>query len=74
MLWFHSHDFFFFFLKTKAASVADTVAVNPNGIKTLSANGLNTFFINDKPGFSNGRGSLPKNSPNCTTSDSWVLC
>ena len=72
MLWFHSHDFFFFL--TKAASVADTVAVNPNGIKTLSANGLNTFFINDKPGFSNGQGSLPKNSPNCTTSDSWVLC
>ena len=74
MLWFHSHDFFFKKKKTKAASVADTVAVNPNGIKTLSANGLNTFFINDKPGFSNGRGSLPKNSPNCTTSDSWVLC
>ena len=46
MLWFHSHDS----PPTKAASVADTVAVNPNGIKTLSANGLNTFFINDKPG------------------------
>ena len=28
------------------ASAADAAAVNPNGIKTLLANGLITFFIN----------------------------
>ena len=27
-----------------ATSVADDAAVNPNGIKTLLANGLSTFF------------------------------
>ena len=29
------------------ASAADVAAVNPNGIKTLLANGLIAFFIND---------------------------
>ena len=43
------------------ASAADAVAVNPNGIKTLLANGLITFFINDLV-FSNGPRSLPRNS------------
>ena len=32
---------------------ADTAAVNSRGIKTLLANELSTFFINDKPVFSN---------------------
>ena len=31
------------------ASAADAVAVNPNGIKTLLANGLITLFINGNP-------------------------
>ena len=31
------------------ASGADVAAVNPNGIKTLLANGLITFFINGNP-------------------------
>ena len=35
-----------------AASVADAAAVNPNGIKTLLANGLSTFLIKDNPVFS----------------------
>ena len=35
-----------------STSVADTAAVNPNGIKTLLSNGLSTFFIKDKPVFS----------------------
>ena len=48
-----------------AASFADTVAVNPNGIRTLLANGLNTFPIKGKPVFSNGPKSLPKNFPDC---------
>ena len=36
-----------------AASVADAPAVNLNGIKTLLANGLSTFFIKGNPVFSN---------------------
>ena len=43
-----------------AASVADVAAVNPNGIKTLLANGLSTFFIKENPVFSNGPKCLPK--------------
>ena len=43
-----------------AASVADAAAVNPNGIKTLLANGLSTFPIKDNPVFSNDNKSLPK--------------
>ena len=52
-----------------AASVADAAVVNPNGNKILLANGLITFFIKDKPNFSNGRRSLPKNPPDCP-----ILC
>ena len=36
-----------FFLK--AASVTVAAAVNPNGIKTLLANNVNTFFLKGKP-------------------------
>ena len=43
------------------ASVADAATVNPNGIKTLLANGLSTFSIKDNPVFSNGPKNLPKN-------------
>ena len=50
-------------------SVADTAAVNPNGIKTLLANGLSTVLIKGNPIFSNGRKSLPKNP-----SDFPILC
>ena len=42
-------------------SAADAAAVNPNGIKTLLANGLITFFIKGNPAFSNGPSNLPKN-------------
>ena len=45
------------------ALAADAAAVNPNGIKTLLANGLITFFINRNPVFNNGPRSLPKNPP-----------
>ena len=44
------------------ASAADAAAVNPNGIKTLLANGLITFFINGNPVFNNGPRNLPKKS------------
>ena len=37
-----------------AASVTDATAVNPNGIKTLLANGLSTIFAKGNPVFSNG--------------------
>ena len=45
------------------ASVADAAAVNPNGIKTLLANGLIAFFIRGNPVFSNEAKSLPRNPP-----------
>ena len=44
-----------------AASVADVAAVYLNGIKTLLANYLNTFFINGNLVFSNDPRSLPGN-------------
>ena len=46
------------------ASVADAVAVNPNGINTLLANGVITFFINGRPTFTNGARNL-SNLPSC---------
>ena len=49
------------------ASAADAVAVNPKGIKTLLANGLITFFINDNPVFNNGPSNLLKNPPD------WII-
>ena len=49
---------FFFWI---TAFVADAVAVNPNGIKALLANGFNTFFIKGKPVFTNAPERLPKN-------------
>ena len=53
------------------ASAADPAAVNPNGIKTLLANGLITIFINCNPVFSNGPRSLPRNPPHRTILDIW---
>ena len=50
------------------ASNADAAAVNPNGIKTLLANGLITFFINGIGLFNNGSRSLPGN-PDCIILD-----
>ena len=52
-----------------AASIADAAAVDPNGSKTLLANGLCTFPIKGNPVFSNDPKSLPKNPPNCP-----ILC
>ena len=43
-------------------SAPDATAVNPNGIKTLLANGLIIFFINGDPVFGNRPRSLPKKS------------
>ena len=55
------------------ASAADVAAVNPEGIKTLSANGLIIFFIKNNPVFSNGPRGLPRNPPDCTILDNWVF-
>ena len=49
-----------------AASVADAAAVNPNGIKTLLANGLRTSSAKGKPAFSISRKRLPRNPPHYT--------
>ena len=51
------------------ASVADTAAVNPNGMKTLLANGLSIFPIIGNPDFSNGPKCPPINHPDCP-----ILC
>ena len=40
-----------------------SAVVNPNGIKTLLANGLITFFINGNPVFHNRPRSPPRNPP-----------
>ena len=50
------------------ASAADA-ASNPNGIKTLLANGLITFFINGNPVFNNG----PKSLLDCIMLDNSVF-
>ena len=55
------------------AFVADTAAVNSNGIKTRLANSLSIFFINGEPTFINCPRRLPKKHPDCTLSDSWVF-
>ena len=47
-----------------AASVADAVAVNINGIKMLLAQGLSTFLIKGNTVSSNGPKSLTKNLVN----------
>ena len=51
------------------ASSADGAAVNPNGIKTLLANGLIRFFTNGSPVFDNGPRSLRRNPPECIILD-----
>ena len=56
------------------ASVADAVAVNPNGIKTLLlAKGLSIFPIKGISVFSNCLKSLPKNPPDCYILRDWVF-
>ena len=52
-----------------ATSVTGAAAVNPNGIKTLLANGFHTFPNKSNPVFSNGPKSLPNNLPDCP-----ILC
>ena len=52
-------------------TAANAAAVNFNGIKTLLANGLITFFIKQKLDFSDGWRSLTRNLPKCTSLDSW---
>ena len=56
-----------------AASVADAAPVNPNGIKTLLANGLSTFSIKGNAVFSMGPTSLPKNPPDWPILCNWVF-
>ena len=56
-----------------AVSVADATAVNPNGIKMLSANILSPFPIKGNPVFSNGPKSLPRNPPDCPSLCNWVF-
>ena len=65
---------FYYLIQTFSyASVADVAAVNPNGIKTLLANGLSTIPIKDNPVFSNDPKSLPRNPRNCSILCNWVF-
>ena len=45
--------------------VAETAAVNPNGVETLLASGFSTSPIKGNPVFSNDSKALPKNPPDC---------
>ena len=54
-------------------SIAGAAAVNPNGFKTLLANGFSTFPIKENPVFRNIPKSLPKNPPDCPIFCNWVL-
>ena len=56
-----------------AASVADTDAVNPNGIKTILANGLSILLIKGEPIFSSGPKSLPENLPDSPILDNYFF-
>ena len=56
-----------------AAAVADATAVNPDIIQTILANGFCKFFIKNKPVFSNGHKSLPKNIPDSPILCNWVF-
>ena len=42
------------------ASAADAAAINPEGITTLLANDVITFFIKGNPAFNKGPSNLPK--------------
>ena len=55
------------------ASAADAAAVNPNGTKTLLANGLITLFINGNHILSNRPKSLPRNPADCIILDNCVF-
>ena len=57
----------------KVASIADTAAVNPNGIETLLANFLSTFFSKREPVYSNGSKIILENSPDCPILCNWVF-
>ena len=46
-----------------AASVDVAATVDPNGVQSLSANGLSTVPIKGNQVFSNGPTSLPENPP-----------
>ena len=54
-------------------SAVDAAAVTPNGIKTLLANGLITFFIKGNPVFNNGPRSLLRNLFDYIILDNWVF-
>ena len=56
-----------------ASVVADTAAVNLNGIKMLLANNLSTFLSKDNPVFSNGPKILLKILPVFPNLCNWVF-
>ena len=55
------------------ASGVDDAAVNPNGIKTLLAKALITFFAKNNAVFSNEPRSLTRNPPDWIMLDNWIF-
>ena len=70
---YSSGDLIIFMITFKSLFENTNAVANLNGIKTLLANGLSTFFIKGKPVFSNGRRSLPKSPPDCLILCNWVF-
>ena len=65
----NDYDLILIFFLCIPASAAGAAAVNPKGIKILSAKGLITFFIKCYPVFSIGPSILPRNPPDCIILD-----
>ena len=58
-----------------AAFVTDAAAINSNGIKTPSSNGLSIFSIKTNPGCKNGPKNSPRNPPDCQFYITcWIIC
>ena len=54
-------------------SDVDAAAFNLSGVKILLVDSWSTFFIHNKPVFSNVTRSLSRSSPDCIILDNWVF-
>ena len=70
--YYHYYDLVLIFFSIPAF-IADGAEVNPRGIKTILANGLITFFINENPVFSNGPSYLQRNPHDCIIIENCVF-
>ena len=61
------------YLLWKGGSIADAAAGNSNDIKTFLVKSLSTFFIKDKPVFSNDSKILRRNPLDCPILWNWFF-